>query len=675
MPSYVERYVVTASRLQERLINAPAAVSVVASGAIESSAAQNYGDLLQTLPGISVVQLSARDINIASRAQNGALVTSQLALVDGRTVYQDFFGFVSWDLLPIQKSEIDQIEVIRGPVSAVWGANAMTGIVNVITKSPRQMEGTTVAIGFGAIDRSVEGSDLENGLLFSLNATHAHVVNDRLAFKVSAGAFTQSAFARPTGVIANEFETPYPAYSNTGSTQPKLDVRIDVDMPGETPDHTLIFAGGIAGNEGIIHTGTGPFDIQRGTFLGYGKLNYQRGNFKLNVFTNILDGEAPALLVADANGEPILFRFANRTFDVEVSDSRLLGVKHLLNYGGNFRHNSFDLSLAPRGDNRDEFGVYIQDEIFFSERLSWLIGGRVDKFDVLRRLVFSPRTALLLKPTPNHTLRLSFNRAFRAPSFFNNFLETEFLSGIDLGALDPRLEGELFNFPVAALGSDTLNEESLTAYEIGYTGILGARTIVSASYYVNNTRDLILFTQSGSYDSSHPPPGWPLDPAILDVLVQRGIGLPSELAFKNFERVRDEGVELSVRTQVNGFVNAFASYTWRREPKPFGFELTELNLPPSYHFNAGFDFTYDRYFGDVTASFVDGGFWQDVLDVRFHGPTEPYAIVNAGFGVHWEEGKLTTAVKVTNLTNAEVQHHVFGDIIKRQIVGELRFHF
>ena len=179
MLSYEEVVVVSVSKLQERLINAPAAVSIVAASTIESSAAQNYGDLLGKLPGINVVQLSARDINIASRAQNGALVTSQLALVDGRTVYQDFFGFVSWDLLPIQMSEIEQIEVIRGPVSAVWGANAMTGIVNVITKSPRQMEGTTMAIGFGAIDRSVEGSDLESGLLFSLNATHARVVNDR----------------------------------------------------------------------------------------------------------------------------------------------------------------------------------------------------------------------------------------------------------------------------------------------------------------------------------------------------------------------------------------------------------------------------------------------------------------------------------------------------------------
>ena len=242
-------------------------------------------------------------------------------------------------------------------------------------------------------------------------------------------------------------------------------------------------AGGIAGNEGIIHTGTGPFDIQAGTFLGYGKLNYQRGNFKLNVFTNILDGEAPALLVADASGEPILFRFANRTFDVELSDSRALGDKNLLSYGGNFRHNSFDLSLAPRGDSRDEFGVYIQDEIFFSEWLSWIIGGRVDKFDVLQRVVFSPRTALLLKPAPNHALRLSFNRAFRAPSFFNNFLDTVFLSGIDLGAIDPRLDGELFNFPVAALGSEMLNEESLTAYEIGYTGVL-----VEAHHFVFENR-------------------------------------------------------------------------------------------------------------------------------------------------------------------------------------------
>ena len=84
------------------------------------------------MPGLNITQVSARDINVTSRAPTGTLATGQLALLDGRSLYQDFFGFVMWDFLPVDLSEIKQIEVIRGPASAVWGANALYGVVNVI---------------------------------------------------------------------------------------------------------------------------------------------------------------------------------------------------------------------------------------------------------------------------------------------------------------------------------------------------------------------------------------------------------------------------------------------------------------------------------------------------------------------------------------------------------------
>lgn len=116
---YSETVVVTASKVEQLLINAPATVSVVTSDMIESSPAQNYGDLLRAVPGVNVSQTSARDINITARGATSTLETSQLALLDGRSIYQDFFGFVAWDFLPVDTSEIARIEVIRGPASAV----------------------------------------------------------------------------------------------------------------------------------------------------------------------------------------------------------------------------------------------------------------------------------------------------------------------------------------------------------------------------------------------------------------------------------------------------------------------------------------------------------------------------------------------------------------------------
>src|SRR5687767_7156470 len=204
--SYEEQVVVTASRTEQQLVNAPAAVTLVTTQTIQNSPATNIGDLLRSVPGINVMQASARDINITTRGATSTLSTSQLALVDGRSVYLDFFGMVMWDLVPTSPSDIRQIEVIRGPASAVWGANAMTGVVNVITKTPRELAaqgGTTLTIGAGAFNRNVTGRDEDSGTLFSVNGSHAQVVDERWAFKLSAGYLTQDPLPRPTGTLPN----------------------------------------------------------------------------------------------------------------------------------------------------------------------------------------------------------------------------------------------------------------------------------------------------------------------------------------------------------------------------------------------------------------------------------------------------------------------------------------
>src|SRR5688572_17081768 len=212
--SYEEQVVVTASRSEQQLVNAPAAVSLITTQTIQNSPATNIGDLLRSVPGINVMQASARDINITTRGATSTLSTSQLALVDGRSVYLDFFGMVMWDLVPTSPSDIRQIEVIRGPASAIWGANAMSGVVNVITKTPRELAaqgGTNLTIGVGSFNRNVGDADDDNGTLFYVNGSHAEAVNDRWAFKLSAGYFTQDPLPRPVGVI-NELGTPYPAF-------------------------------------------------------------------------------------------------------------------------------------------------------------------------------------------------------------------------------------------------------------------------------------------------------------------------------------------------------------------------------------------------------------------------------------------------------------------------------
>ena len=674
---YSETVVVTASKVEQLLINAPATMSVVTSDMIESSPAQNYGELLRAVPGVNVSQTSARDINITSRGATSTLETSQLALLDGRSIYQDFFGFVAWDFLPVDTSEIAQIEVIRGPASAVWGANAMKGVVNVISKTPRQLDGTSVTLGYGAVNRDAEGSDLGTGSSYRLNVTHADAVNDRWAYKISAGFNGMDALARPSGTVPIDEDRgtgggAYPSFENSGTSQPKLDVRVDYDYPDGR--QKLIFAGGVAGTSGIIHTGIGPFDIQSGTVLGYGKVNYERNNWKVNFFANVLDGDAPALLAIGSNGQPINFLFDNKTYDVEVGNSSVLGTRHIVTYGGNFRYNAFDLSIAPLGNNRNEGGFYIQDEIFLSEHFRWLVGGRADGFSVIDKFVFSPRTTFMVKPTQSQTFRVSFNRALRAPSFVNSFLDVTILQQIDLGALDPRLAGQTYAFPVVATGNIDLNEESLTAYEIGYTGTFAKRYTLSAAWYLNKTKNNIFFTQSENYSSANPPPRWPLSPGTLDFLNSIGRGLPSNFTYLNFKAVTDTGIELGLNAQVDSDFSIFVNYSWQDEPDPENpEEFSELNIPPANRFNAGLNYSGDRFFGSLSVNYTDAAFWTDVLEARFHGATESYTMLNGGLGVRFAEGKVSAGVKFSNLNNANAQQHIFGDIIKRQVLGELKF--
>ena len=672
--SFEEQIVVTASRTDQQLVNAPASVSVITNETIQNTPATNMGDLLRAVPGINISQLTARDVNITTRGATSTLATSQLALVDGRSVYLDFFGMVMWDLVPTNPSEIKQIEVIRGPASAVWGANAMTGVVNVITLSPRELaatgRGESLTIGAGFFDRDATGVDNGTGGLFYVNGTHAQAVNDKWAYKLSAGYFSQDPLPRPTGTIPNSFNTPYPPYTNKGTAQPKFDARVDYALDNSA---TLVFSGGVAGTEGMIHSGIGPFDVDSGSTLTYFSGRYQKGGRRIAFFTNILNGDATNLLSRDLSGQFLPLIFDTKTFDIEASDLRTVGSRHILTYGGNYRHNSFDISIAPNGDNRNEGGAYAQDEIFLSDRFRWVIGGRVDKFSSIDNAVFSPRTTFMYKPSLNQTFRVSFNRAFRAPSFINNNLDVVLLNQANLSAISPALSA--FVFPFRAVGNPDLKQESMTAYEIGYTGVLNRRATVTAAVYWNTTDDGIFFTQAGRYTATNPPVTWPpqIPTFVLNLIPPPG--LPSLFTYQNLGTVHDKGIELGVDAVVNRYLSVFTNYSYQADPDVEGFDPSEINFPANNKFNIGFNGNYERYFGNLSVNYTDSAYWQDVLDQRYAGTTDAFTLVNMGLGVKWSQDRLVTSLKINNLLNSEVQQHIFGDIIKRQVVGEVRYSF
>ena len=686
VPTYEETVVVSASKTEQKIVDAPATMSVFTPKMLEVNPAANYGDLLRTVPGVNVTQFSARDINITSRAATGSLATGQLAVIDGRSLYQDFFGFIMWDFMPTNMNEIKQIEVIRGPASAVWGANALSGVVNVITKSPREMRGAHVTFGAGTFDRVVNDNGAKAGGMYFVNGTFADSINSEWSYKLSGGMASTDAFARPLGLVPNGGTTPYPIFDNPSSKQPKGDVRLDRDFG----DQHLSFSAGAAGTSGVMQTGVGPFRIDRGTWMGYGKVSYARKAFHAQAFINILDGNSPSLLSVDTAGVPVVFTFKTKTYDVELGDSRVAG-RNVVTYGGNLRLATFNLTLAPGETSRKEGGAYVQDELFINDHLRLVAGIRGDKFSSIDKAVFSPRVALLIKPRSDQTFRLSYNRAFRAPSLINNNFDLTISNAFPLAALNPALGSMVFRVPTKATGNKNLTEEHVDAFEVSYTGQIGSKTLATAAVYYNKHANAIFFTVKENYSLTVPPPGWtslpiwPAGPAGLPTaigtwaFVQSRANFPKEFTYLNLGTSKDKGLELGLDSTLNDNASIYLNYSYQAQPIPEFPGLTatqalgEVNLPSKHRVNAGLSLSANRVFGNVNVSYADKAFWQDVLDARYSGTTKAYTAVNAVLGTRLgPDNRYSLQVKVNNIGNVAIQQHIFGDIIKRQVVAELR---
>lgn len=676
---YSESIVVSASKVEQLLVDAPATMTLIGPKMLEVAPSNSYSDLLRNVPGLNITQISARDVNVTSRGATGSLATSQLAVLDGRSLYQDFFGFVMWDFMPADLEQIKRIEVIRGPASAVWGANALNGVINVLTKTPREAPGTTVTIGAGAFDRHVNSVSQKAGSLFYVRGSHAAALNDRWSYRVSAGAYASDALARPNGLIPNATNTPYPAYTNSGTRQPKVDARFDYDFP--TGNRKLQIAGGFGGTDGIMHTGIGPFDINRGTRMGYGKFDYSQGALHVQAFMNVLDGDATNLVSVDQAAKPIGLVFNTKTFDVEAGDTRVVQSRHVITYGGNLRLNRFHLTLAPGENSRTEGGAYLQDEMILNDFFRVVAGARVDKFSSIDKAVVSPRVALVVKPVADHSVRVSYNRAFRAPSMVNNNLQTTIGTAFPLAAVSPAFGSAIYMVPTTVTGNPDLTEEHIDAYEVAYTANLKGRATLSAAVFYNKFSDEIFFTTTGTWQTA--PPGFPSLPgapanAIWAGVLAKGFVFPSSYTYLNLGAVKSKGLELGVDGALTQALTAYANYSFQPQPVPSFPGLTpaqalgEINLPSKHLANVGMTYTASHAYGTVAISHAAGAFWQDVLDDRFHGSTKPYTLVNATIGARFQNGRYGLALKMTNLGNQQIQQHVFGDVVKRQVVAEFK---
>ena len=572
--------VVSATRTPVRMVEAPVSTSVINADRIATSAAGDVADMLRAVPGVNVVRFSPRDLAVTTRGATTLAANSQLVLVDGRSAYLDFFGGVLWDTMTFTQSDVEQIEVVRGPASATWGANAMTGAVNILTREPRRSVGTDVTLWGGVHDRNAGSTaGLGAGTIYGTNASVTRAPTEDIAYRVSAGHYRSDGYPRPAGrvPVADDPRVDgrrvggavFPDLFHLAASQTKFDARLDQRVHGGRG--RLSYSGGVATPQGTTHTALGPFDLRDG-YRGYAKVNYERDALSVQVFANLLDGVAPSLLFPETR-----LSFTSRTLDGELVHRRAVG-RHRLTYGGNLRRVTFDVDIASGAPDRTEAARFVQDE-YDTEHFRTVAAARVDKFGNIAQPFFSPRLALGVKFGPDHIVTGSYSRAFRAPSAVEAFLDQSVVVPIDfsplaafrplllflvppsvtgpartaaVGALETVLDAttaEPFPLHTRAIGGSVpyysgvaradLVQESVDSYEFSYSATVGpARTAVGAAVYRSDFANLVglleVPPETDPFTEEHPPPGWLLPPSLLPVLSAFGGSLPrTSLAHEN----------------------------------------------------------------------------------------------------------------------------------------------
>lgn len=634
-PNYTETTIVSASRGHDSLLTAPAAVSVLTSEYIEASAADNFADLLRGVPGLSVVQLGARDVNVNARGATGILSNSMLVMVDGRSLFQPLYGAVYWDLATVQKEEIDQIEILRTPASALWGANALSGVINIRTKSPRQLAGLRGEFGAG-----------ERGTM-TIGASWADSTPS-VSYKVSGSYFEQDAWKRDNVLPDGSPMPPTALFENRGAKQPKVDARIDWDADQH---RVSSLRGGVAGGYGHIYTAIGPAEFQSHSYASYLEFDHTRDDTDVKLYWNRF--HAPFRFVLFGLDEGV----DNDTFVGEFTRRARIG-RHSVAAGGSVRLDHFDITIAPDDHGRIDAAAFVEDKITVNHAVTVVAGGRLDKFDTTGA-VFAPRVSVVLTPAPNHSFRLSYNRAYRAPSLVENFVN------LSLPAYVP-LDRPFF-YTQYALGSTDLAMEKQDAGEIGYTAVIGSRAVVTATAYRQRIRDDIWFLPISFYSPIEPPPGWPGSPGAVPFL-------PKVFSFVNIAELSDRGIELATNVEW-AKVALQGSYTFQDTPRlksaaPFPLQV---NRPAKHQAGGGVMYKAERWTAAGDLHFTDRAFWADVLDAPFWGSTNSYVAVNAHatYRPHLQPWELW--VSSTDLFDRKIKTHVFGDTLRRKITAGIRW--
>jgi iron complex outermembrane receptor protein len=416
----LDAVVATASRRQEKALDAPAQIAVVTEEQLNERATVTLAGHVQGVAGVDVNQGGVAQSNIVARGFNNAFSGSMLMMQDYR-----FAGVPSLRVnIPFlftgTNEDIERVEVLLGPASALFGPNSANGVLHVISKSPFGSEGTTATLDVG--ERS----------LFRGAVRTAHTFGARAGLKVSGEFLTARDFeyddpGEPDNIVRGGTSVPNRRDFDVSRTsgEARLDLR-------PRPGMELITTAGMTQiGSGLELTGAnGTAQIKNWRFMSLQqRLTWNR--FFLQGFINSSNSGNKDANDTDGtfllrSGQPIVDQ--SQVFSAQAQHGFDAGERLSFTYGADFIYTNPTTANTINGRNEDidnitEYGAYAQGSAKVSEQFELLGALRGDRHDQIEGTFMSPRVALVFKPTANQNLRVTYNRAFNTPQNFSFFLD------------------------------------------------------------------------------------------------------------------------------------------------------------------------------------------------------------------------------------------------------------
>jgi len=509
--------ITSVSKKETRLDTAPAAIYVISQEDIRRSGLTTIPELLRMVPGINVAQIDANHWAVSSRGFNNQYANKLLVLIDGRTVYSPLYGGVDWNVRRPPVELIERIEVIRGPGATLWGANAVNGVINIITKKAKDTQGGIATISYGTEDQPYTMLNYGDQLATDLYYRGYLDYFSRDHFTTTTGQDAADSWS----AIRTGFRLDWEAskinqftlqgdyyYSKAAET---------FDRTSLTPPYTT--------TENLTGQNKGGNVLARWThrFSDTSQLTLQS-------YYDHTSGTQAGVLVNDY------------TYDFDLQHHFALGRRQNIVWGGGYRYlaettsgNSF-ASLTPADVHQQFYNIFLQNDITLIERrLNLTLGSKLEHNDSTGFNVV-PSARLAWTPTEKQTVWTSVSRAVRTPSILEQSIRVN-RSVIQSPTGPPIL--------LAVLGNPNLVSEEVTTYELGYRIKPVERLSLDLATFYNVYDQLIYPIQGAPYFEAHPAPAHGVMPLI----------------FQNSQRAETYGGELMGEWLVTDNWKLTASYT------------------------------------------------------------------------------------------------------------------